>query len=166
MKSPSTADAVMHTSQAPSDEGAGFLRSKKTRGEIFSSCFSPSVFALRRIHLPHQREAFRCGGTRYSESFLEPPDAPGWWFSLTKKTPRDASFEHPGRFSLFRPKLGPVVFASAAFISPAGTSFPTGGEARPSFPSQKPSRTGAFLPFPAFLLSPLSCRPPAHTHSR
>ena len=46
-------EKVFRHAEAPSDEGAGFLRSKKTGGEIFSSCFSPSVFALRRIHLPH-----------------------------------------------------------------------------------------------------------------
>ena len=45
-------EKVFRHAEAPSDEGAGFLRSKKTGGEIFSSCFSPSVFALRRIHLP------------------------------------------------------------------------------------------------------------------
>ena len=45
-------EKVFRHAEAPSDEGAGFLRSKKTGREIISSCFSPSVFALRRIHLP------------------------------------------------------------------------------------------------------------------
>ena len=104
MKIPTTADAVMHTSQAPSDEGAGFLRSKKTGGEIFSSCFSPSVFALRRIHLPRQREAFRCGGTRHSERFLVPPAR--WWFTLTKKLPRSGLSAVGEFFSVMAPAAG------------------------------------------------------------
>ena len=57
-----------NTSKAPSDEGAGFLHSKKTRGE--NRFFFLSLrLRLRRIHLPHQREAGYCGAIRDSVGF-------------------------------------------------------------------------------------------------
>ena len=53
------------------------MRSKRL-GERYSHFLFLSLrLRLRRIHLPHQREACRCGGTRHSESFLEPPALPG-----------------------------------------------------------------------------------------
>ena len=41
---------------APSDEGAGFCGAKDRGREKTDFRISPSVFALRRIHLPRQRE--------------------------------------------------------------------------------------------------------------
>ena len=46
----------------PLTRGLAFAKQKTGGENIFSSCFSPSIFA--------------CGGTRHSESFLEPPAQP------------------------------------------------------------------------------------------
>ena len=91
-----TADAVMHTPKAPSDEGAGFLRSKKTGGERFLFSLPPSKIK-DFAHLPHQREAYRCGGIMHCESFLEPP-ADGF-LDTTKNRERDHTlpFLYPRR---------------------------------------------------------------------
>ena len=45
MRSPFVSYSGAAAPKAPSDEGAGFLRSKKTGGENISYFFSPSVFA-------------------------------------------------------------------------------------------------------------------------
>ena len=57
-----------------SPQRAGFCEVKDWGREYFLFFFLSLRLRLRRIHLPHQREANRCGGTRHSESFLEPPD--------------------------------------------------------------------------------------------
>ena len=74
MYCPTTADAVICTPKAPSDEGAGFCAAKDWGREYFSSCFSLPPSKIKDFcHLPRQREACRYGGTGHSESFLEPP---------------------------------------------------------------------------------------------
>jgi len=58
-----TADAVIYTPKAPSDEGAGFCAAKDWGREI-SLLFSLPPSKIKDFcHLPRQREAFRCGGT-------------------------------------------------------------------------------------------------------
>ena len=71
-----------------SPQRAGFCEVKDWGREYFLFLFLSLRLRLRRIHLPHQREANRCGGTRHSESFLEPHS---WWFSLyNKKLPESS----------------------------------------------------------------------------
>ena len=58
-------------SLAPSDEGA-VERLRETGGETFLQHFLSLRLLLRKIHLPRQREAFRCGGTTHRHSLFSP----------------------------------------------------------------------------------------------
>ena len=49
-----------------SPQRAGFCEVKDWGREYFLFFFLSLRLRLRRIHLPHQREANRCGGTRHS----------------------------------------------------------------------------------------------------
>ena len=68
-----------------SPQRAGFCEAKDWGREYFLFLFLSLRLRLRRIHLPHLREANRCGGARHSESFLEPP-AQLVVFFIQKKT--------------------------------------------------------------------------------
>ena len=73
----------MSKPKAPSDERA-VSRTGWLGERFFSTCFSPSVKnQIDFCHLPHQREALRCGGTWHSESFWNHRQCR--WFSLTKR---------------------------------------------------------------------------------
>ena len=83
---PITAYAVLHSPQAPSDEGAGFLRSKKTEGENISLIVSLPPSKIKDFcHLPRQREASRI---RIAKAFGNHQLC--WWYSNTNKKQRSA----------------------------------------------------------------------------
>ena len=76
-----TADAVMHTPKAPSDEGAGFLRSKKTGGERFLFSLPPSKIKDFATSLVRGRLTAAAGLCK-AKAFLNHRHR---WFALYKK---------------------------------------------------------------------------------
>ncbi len=66
------ADEVVRIHKAPSDEGAGFLHSKKTGGENFPLRLSLPPSKIKDFcHLPRQREALHYGKNAHSQSLFE-----------------------------------------------------------------------------------------------
>jgi len=85
------ANAVKNALEAPSDEGAGFLRSKKTGGEIFSSWFSPTVTACA-VPPPSSEGGTLLGGILLSICDFITEISPCFGYTKKKETGKEFSY--------------------------------------------------------------------------